>query len=63
MKLAKELREAAAAKEIVIEEEIRVIESESIVEEEEEIPITVQDLSVAKEKGKGSKIFSIFIDV
>jgi hypothetical protein len=47
------MKEASTAKQIIIEEEIRVIESESIIEAEIPIPVTIQELFVAKENGKG----------
>jgi DNA mismatch repair ATPase MutL len=44
--LAKEIKEAASANEIIIEEKIHITEIEEVIEEE--IP-TVQKLSVAKD--------------
>jgi hypothetical protein len=38
------MKEASTAKQIIIEEEIRVIESESIIEAEIPIPVTIQEL-------------------
>lgn len=60
MNLAREMKEAASAKEIVIEEKIHITETEEIVEE---IPVTVQEISKLSKVEKDGKDFIQFIDV
>lgn len=51
MNLAKEMKEAAAANEIIVEEKIHISEIEEIIEEE--IPIPVQEMFVTKVETDG----------
>jgi hypothetical protein len=55
------MKEASTAKQIIIEEEIRVIESESIIEAEIPIPVTIPELFVAKENGKSQNLANMHL--
>lgn len=54
MTLAKEMKEAASAKEIVFEQKIHITETEEMIEEE--IPLPVQEMFITKAENDGKDL-------
>lgn len=59
MNLAKEMREAATEKEIIVEGKIHITETEEITEEE--IPLPVKEILYTKVQEVDGKVFMKFI--